>query len=56
MFTQTSKWNVIISTIIFFIAAWYIHRYLDEHEFPKGMARGLLVFVLTSLVSWGGAS
>ena len=53
MFTLPSMWNLIISTIIFFIAAWYAHRYLDEQEIPKGMTRGILVFSLASLVSWG---
>jgi hypothetical protein len=53
MFTLPSMWNLIISTIVFFIAAWYAHRYLDEQGIPKGMTRGLLVFVLASLVSWG---
>lgn len=46
-------WNLVISTIVFFIAAWYIHRYLDEQDIPKGMTRGILVFALASLVSWG---
>jgi len=46
-------WNLIISTIVFFIAAWYAHRYLDEQGIPKGMTRGMLVFVLASLVAWG---
>lgn len=53
MFTLPSIWNLIISTIVFFIAAWYIHRYLDEQEMPKGSTRGILVFALASLVSWG---
>lgn len=53
MFTLPSMWNLIISTIVFFIAAWTIRRYLDEHEIPKGMTHGILVFVLASLVSWG---
>lgn len=53
MFTLPSMWNLIISTIVFFIAAWYIHRYLDEQEMPKGMTRSILVFMLASLVSWG---
>ncbi len=53
MFALPSMWNLIISTIVFFIAAWYVHRYLDEHGIPKGMTRGMLVFVLASLVSWG---
>ncbi len=45
--------NLIISTIVFFIAAWYISRYLDEQGIGKGMTRGVLVFALASLVSWG---
>ena len=53
MFTLPSMWNLIISTIVFFIAAWYIHRYLEENGIPNGMTRSLLVFVLASIVSWG---
>jgi hypothetical protein len=45
--------NLIISTIMFFLASWYIKRYLDEQEIPKGMTRGVLVFTLAALVSWG---
>jgi predicted PurR-regulated permease PerM len=51
MFALPSVWNLIISTIVFFIAAWYIHRYLDEQGLPKGMTRSVLVLVLASLVS-----
>ena len=53
MFTLPSMWNLIISTLVFFIAAWYIRRYLDEQGIPKGFARGVMVFLLASLVSWG---
>ena len=52
MFTLPSMWNIIISTIVFVIAAWYIRRYLDEMGIPKGMARGLMVFILAYLISW----
>jgi hypothetical protein len=45
--------NLIISTIVFFIAAWFANRYLDAQGIPKGMTRGVLVLVLASLVSWG---
>jgi hypothetical protein len=45
--------NLILSTIVFFVAAWFANRYLDEQGIPKGMTRGVLVFVLASLVSWG---
>lgn len=46
-------WNLIISTLAFILAAWYIRRYLDAQEMPKGMTRSLLVFVLAYVVSWG---
>jgi hypothetical protein len=52
MFTIPSMWNIIISTIVFAVAAWYLHRLLDEHGIPKGMARGLLVFMLAYVASY----
>lgn len=48
-----SIWNIVISTIVFFVAVWYFNRRLNEQGIPKGMTRGLLVFVLAYLVSWG---
>lgn len=53
MFALPSIWNLLISTMVFFIAAWYIRRYLDEHGIPRGVTRGVLAFTLASLVSWG---
>ena len=53
MFALPSMWNLIISTIVFFIAAWYLNRYLDEQGLGKSMVRGALVFSFASLVSWG---
>lgn len=45
--------NLIISTIVFFIAAWFLNRYLDEQGIPKGMTRNITVMVLASMMSWG---
>ena len=53
MFTLPSMSNIVISTIVFVIAAWYIRRLLDAQGVPKGMVRGLVVFVLAYVVSWG---
>ncbi len=52
MLTMPSMWNLMISTLVFFIAAWHIHRYLNEQGIPKGFARGITVLVLASVVSW----
>ncbi len=56
MFTLPSIWNLVISTVVFIIAAWYIRSYLDEQGISAGMTRGLLVFVLASIVSWGAGA
>ncbi len=48
-----SVWNIVISTIVFFVAVWYFNRWLNEQGIPKGMTRGLAVFVLAYLVAWG---
>ena len=53
MFTLPTIWNLLISTIVFFVTAWYCRRYLDEQGITKGMARGLMVFLVSSIVSWG---
>ncbi|MBI5430999.1 MAG: hypothetical protein HY938_11170 [Nitrosomonadales bacterium] len=48
--------NLIVSTIVFFIASWYLKKYLDEQEIPKGMTRGVLIFTIAALVSWGAGA
>ena len=53
MFSLPSIWNLIISTIAFFIAVWFLRRYLDENGIPKGLTRGIVVFTLAYFVSWG---
>ncbi|MDD2699782.1 MAG: hypothetical protein PHH36_00960 [Sideroxydans sp.] len=53
MLELPSIWNIVISTVVFFASAWYFNRWLNEQGLPKGMTRGLAVFVLAYLVSWG---
>lgn len=53
MFTLPSTWNLVISTVVFFIAAGYFRRYLEMQGIPKGITRGMLVFLLASLASCG---
>ena len=56
MFELPTLWNLFFSTVIFFAAAWYINRWLDEHDIPAGMTRKMLVFVLASIVSWAASN
>ena len=45
--------NLIVSTFVFFVAAWFLNRYLDNQDIPKGMMRTMLVFTLAAMLSWG---
>ncbi|MEQ1525249.1 MAG: hypothetical protein ABL902_06870 [Gallionella sp.] len=48
--------SLIISTVVFFVAAGYFKRRLDDMDIPKGMTRGILVFTLAASVAWGVAA
>jgi hypothetical protein len=48
-----SMTNIVVSTIAYFVAAFYIKRYLVEMGIPKGMTRGMVVFVGAAVVSYG---
>lgn len=44
--------NLIVSTVVFFIAIRYLHRHCDAQDLPSGLARTVLLMVLASSVSW----
>lgn len=44
--------DLIISTIAFFVAAFYMNRYLDDQGMNKGMSRSVLVFLIASVASF----
>lgn len=45
--------SFVLSTVAFFVAAFFLNRYLDEMGINKGMTRAVLVLVLASTVSLG---
>jgi hypothetical protein len=47
--------SLVLSTIAFFVASFYIKRYLDGMGVPKTMTRGLVVFVLALAIAYGAA-
>ena len=47
--------SLVVSTIAFFVASFYIKRYLESIEIPKGTVRNISVFVLAAAVSYGVA-
>jgi hypothetical protein len=47
--------SLIVSTIAFFVASFYIKRYFDAMGLPKTMVRGLMVFVLALAAAYAVA-
>ena len=48
--------SFLLSTVAFFVAAWYIRRYLENIGIPKTLLRGLVVFVLALAVAYAVAA
>jgi len=46
---------LVVSTIAFFVAGYFIKRRLAEMDIPAGMTRNILVFSLALAVSYGVA-
>ena len=46
---------LVVSTIAFFVAGYFIKRRLMEMDIPAGMTRNILVFSLALAVSYGVA-
>jgi hypothetical protein len=45
--------GIVLSTVAFFVASYFIKRYLDAMDIPKTMVRGMVVFVLALAVAYG---
>ena len=45
----------VFGTIAFFVASYFIRRYLNEIGVPKTLVRGLVVFVLALAAAYGVA-
>jgi hypothetical protein len=47
--------SLVISTVAFFVAAYFIKRYLNGMDIPEGMTRSIVVFTLALAISYGVA-
>ena len=45
--------SLIVSTIAFFAASYFIKRRMDENDIPKGMTRNVTIFALALAVAYG---
>ena len=41
--------SLIVSTLAFFVASYFIKRWMDDNDIPKGMTRSATIFVLANL-------
>lgn len=47
--------GLVLSTVAFFAASFFIKRHLEEMGIPKGMTRSIVVFVLALGIAYGVA-
>ena len=47
--------SLFLSTIAFFVAAFFLRRYLDSIDIPRTFTRGVVVFVAAALIAYGVA-
>lgn len=45
--------SFLLSSFAFFIAAYFLRRYLEDMGIPKGMTRGLVITVVSMIVAYG---
>ncbi len=44
--------DLILSTIAFFVASFWVRRFFDDQGFPHGMARSAMVLVIATAASF----
>jgi len=45
--------GLVASTIAFVVASYFIKRWMDDNDIPKGMTRNLTIFALAIAVAYG---
>ena len=47
--------SLVISTIAFFVASYFIKQWCDQSDIPKGTTRNIMIFVAAAAVSYSVA-
>jgi hypothetical protein len=47
--------SFVVSTVAFFVASFFIKRYLDDMGIPKGFTRSIVIFCLALMIAYGSA-
>jgi len=48
--------SIVVSTIVFFVASFFIKRHFVEMGLPAGMTRSTMVFCLSLAIAYGMAA
>jgi hypothetical protein len=47
--------SILVSTVAFFVASYFIKRWMDDNDIPKGMTRNVTVFALALAIAYGAS-
>ena len=47
--------SLVISTLAFFVASYFMKRWADDNDIPKGMTRSISIILLALALSYGVA-
>ena len=45
--------SLLASTVVFFVASYFIKRWMEENDIPRGMTRGITIFTLAVALAYG---
>jgi len=44
--------SIVVSTIAFFVSSFFIRRWADQNDLPKGMTRSVSIFTLALALAY----
>ena len=47
--------SIVVSTIAFLVFSYYLKRWADDNEFPRGITRSTSILVVAAVLSYGVA-
>ena len=45
--------SLLISTVVFFVASYFIKRWMEDNDIPSGVTRAITIFVLAATLAYG---
>ena len=45
--------SLLASTVVFFVASYFIKRWMEDNDIPKGMTRSITIFTLAIALAYG---